>query len=98
MKKKITDLEYAEMSNFLSVFGDYSRIKMLYALTKESLTVTDLCSKLGMTKSAISHQLRILKDNRIINGTKSGKNIFYKLDDEHVEKILTVTREHMEEK
>ena len=87
-----------EIANFLSLFGDNNRIRILIELSKKEITVTELTQNLKMSKSAISHHLRILKDNRIIKGKKVGKNIFYSLNDNHVLSILNTTKEHIMEK
>ena len=90
--------KYQEMANFLKIFGDENRLKILFLIDKEPHTVTDLTNKLGLSKSAISHQLRILKDNRIVAQKKVGKNIYFSLNDWHVTSILNITNEHIMEK
>jgi DNA-binding transcriptional ArsR family regulator len=86
-----------DLANFLSTFGDSTRIKILLALEKEELCTCDLAEITGLSTSAISHQLRLLKDRKIVKFRKEGRNVFYSLDDEHISEILRVARKHLEE-
>lgn len=86
---------YNNMATFLKVFGDETRLKILFLLNKDEYTVTELCALLIMSKSAISHQLRILKDNRMVKFRKNGKNVYFSLNDDHVSKILETTKNHI---
>lgn len=95
--KPIDDVVLLDMANFLSIFGDYNRLRILNCISYEEFTVSELCEKLNMSKSAISHQLKTLKDNRLLKMRKSGKNKFFSLDDGHVLFILNATKEHIEE-
>lgn len=94
---EISAENYSSMATFLKVFGDETRLKILFLLNNSGYTVTDLSHLLIMSKSAISHQLRTLKDNRIIKAKKVGKNIYFSLNDDHVSKILETTKEHIQE-
>ena len=78
-------------------FGDPTRIRIMYALYSDEICVNELAEKLNMTRSAISHQLRILKQNRLIKGRREGKLILYSLSDEHVRTLLSVGMEHVSE-
>jgi DNA-binding transcriptional ArsR family regulator len=87
-----------ELSAFFKVFGDATRLRILSALLASPCCVGDLARALGMTQSAVSHQLRLLKDSRMVRGEKSGKEVTYSLDDEHIEAILTDGFRHAAER
>ncbi|MBQ9777364.1 MAG: helix-turn-helix transcriptional regulator [Clostridia bacterium] len=86
-----------DLAELLRIFGDSTRIKILYALHEHELCVCDIASLLGMTVSAISHQLRVLKNARLVRFRRSGKTVFYALADEHVHAILAQGMEHVTE-
>lgn len=86
-----------ELSSFFDAFGDPTRLKILLALKEEELCTCDLSNITGLSVSAISHQLRILKDRKIVNYRRDGKNVFYRLEDELLKKILKVALEHLGE-
>lgn len=77
-----------DLADFFKVFGDSTRIKILYSLFKSEMCVSDLANILGLKQSAVSHQLRLLKTARLVKYKKQGKMVIYSLDDDHVEKIL----------
>ena len=87
-----------DLSEFFKVLGDTTRTKILYALDQNEMCVCDIANVLGMTKSSISHQLRTLKENGIVKSKKSGKEVFYMLDDDHVKQVFEVGIEHIEHK
>jgi len=87
----------ADLAELFKVFGDSTRIRILFTLFDDEQSVTDIAEALNMTTSAVSHQLRILKTNKLIDSRRDGKQIFYFLADEHVHSILDVGREHIEE-
>lgn len=89
--------ELYDLAELFKVFGDSTRIRILYVLFEEEVCVCDIAEILGMTQSAISHQLRILKNGRLIKSRREGKQIFYSLADEHVRTIIAMGREHIEE-
>ena len=89
--------EMADLAELFKVFGDSTRIRILFTLFDDEQSVTDIAEALNMTTSAVSHQLRILKTNKLIDSRRDGKQIFYFLADEHVHSILDVGREHIEE-
>ena len=89
--------ELYDLADLFKVFGDSTRIKILYVLFENELCVYDIASILNMTQSAISHQLRILKQNRLVKFRKEGKTVLYTLADEHVFTILSQGIEHVEE-
>ena len=79
------------------VFGDSTRIRILFALFEADICVCDLAELLGMTQSAISHQLRILKNAKLVKNKRDGKQVIYFLADEHVRSIINQGLEHIEE-
>ena len=100
--KRVLDKQPAEeylydLAELFKVFGDSTRIRMLYALFESELCVGDLAQLMNLTQSAVSHQLRILKDAKLVKFRREGKIIFYSLDDEHVRTILSMGMEHVEE-
>ncbi|HKL73253.1 MAG TPA: metalloregulator ArsR/SmtB family transcription factor [Candidatus Onthovivens sp.] len=86
-----------EVSDFFKMFGDPTRLQILITLLEGELCVNDIATKINMTKSAVSHQLKSLKLLKIIKYRKDGKNVFYSLDDEHVYTILEVAFNHLDE-
>ena len=93
----INDDTLYRLADLFKVFGDPTRIRILYALSVEELCVQDIADRLSMTQSAISHQLRILKQNKLVKSRREGKSIFYSLADDHVRTIINQGREHIEE-
>lgn len=86
-----------ELAELFKVFGDSTRIRILFELSETELCVCDIANALDMTQSAISHQLRILKQSRLVKGRREGKSIIYSLADDHVRSIIATGREHIEE-
>lgn len=86
-----------DLSELYKVFGDSTRIKILYVLFESELCVCDIAKVLSMTQSAISHQLRVLKNNKLVKYRREGKTIIYSLADNHVRTILDQGLEHVEE-
>ena len=86
---------YEDLSNLFKMFADPTRAKILHALEKEELCVNDLALITGVTKSAISHQLKSLKLLNLVKYKRDGQNIYYSLADEHVVKILDTGFEHL---
>jgi len=86
-----------ELSEFFRVFGDSTRIRILYALSKSELCVCDLARLLGISQSAISHQLQVLRSSRLVKYRREGKTVFYSLDDEHIFTIINMGLKHLEE-
>ncbi len=90
------DLLY-DLAELFKVFGDSTRIKILFALFEAEVCVCDIAESLHMTQSAVSHQLRILKQAKLVKSRRDGKQVFYSLEDEHVATIINVGLEHIEE-
>ena len=87
----------ADLAEVFKVFGDTTRMRILCVLFESELCVCDLAKLLQMTQSAISHQLRILKTNKLVKARREGKTVFYSLDDDHVRKIIEMGLEHLYE-
>ncbi|MEW9094346.1 MAG: metalloregulator ArsR/SmtB family transcription factor [Clostridiaceae bacterium] len=83
------------LTEFFKIMGDGTRIQILCALVQSEMCVCDLAVLTNVTKSAISHQLRSLKESHLVKSRRSGKNVFYSLDDEHVKDILEKALEHI---
>ena len=86
-----------DLADFYKIFGDTTRVKILYALDKSELCVCDISSLLEMTISAVSHQLKILRDSNLVKTRREGKVIYYSLADEHVKEIIECGMEHISE-
>lgn len=91
------ETELYDLAELFKVFGDSTRIRILFVLFEAEVCVCDLAQALNMTQSAISHQLRILKQNKLVKSRREGKSIFYSLADGHVRTIIAQGREHIEE-
>ena len=89
--------ELYDLAELFKVFGDSTRIRILFVLFGEEMCVCDLAEALSMTQSAISHQLRILKQNKLVKSRREGKSIFYSLADDHVGTIIGQGMEHVKE-
>ena len=96
-EKLPSETELYDLAELFKVFGDSTRIRILFVLFEAEVCVCDLAEALGMTQSAISHQLRILKQNKLVKNRREGKSIFYSLADEHVRTIIAQGCEHIEE-
>ena len=91
------ETELYDLAELFKVFGDSTRIRILFVLFEAEVCVCDLAKLLNMTQSDISHQLRILKQNKLVNSRREGKSVFYSLADGHVRTIIAQGREHIEE-
>ena len=89
------DLLY-DLADFFKVLGDSTRVRILMALDTSELCVCDIAQVLSMTKSAVSHQLRALRQARLVRYRKEGKNVFYSLDDEHVRAVMEMALVHLQ--
>ena len=98
IKNKIPadDLLFEIAENF-KVFGDSTRMKIIAALLEGELNVSEIAAITNSTPSAISHQLRVLKQAKLVKGRKDGKAVYYSLDDEHVREIYQIGKQHIEE-
>lgn len=89
--------ELYDLAELFKVFGDSTRIRILDVLFQSELCVSDLSNTLNMTQSAVSHQLKILKQSKLVKCRREGKSILYSLADSHVRTIIDQGREHIEE-
>ena len=98
VREKLPDVdELYDLAELFKVFGDSTRIRILYVLFQSELCVCDLAEVLGMTQSAVSHQLKILKQAKLVTGRREGKSVFYALADDHVRSIIDQGKEHVDE-
>ncbi len=97
MKKMLSDDEFFAVADLFKMFGDSTRLKILFVLASAELCVCDITKLVGITQSAVSHQLRVLKQARLIKYRREGKTVFYSLADDHVKTILAQGIEHIEE-
>ena len=86
-----------DLAELFKVFGDSTRIKILYSMFDNELCVNDIARLLNLSQSSVSHQLRILKTSKLVKFRREGKSIYYSLDDEHVRSIISMGMEHVEE-
>ena len=95
--KKIDEITLSDAADLFNNFSDSTRIKILYSLFDKELSVTEIADALNMNQSAISHQLRILKNSKLVKNRREGKTIYYSLADDHVYNIISQGIEHVEE-
>ncbi|MBE7535272.1 MAG: helix-turn-helix transcriptional regulator [Anaerolineales bacterium] len=93
---KLTELKAIQLSELFSALSDASRVRIIALLLDGEMGVGALAEKLNMTESAVSHQLRGLRQMRFVRARKSGRQVFYRLDDDHVEKLYRMGLEHVE--
>ena len=86
-----------ELADLFKLFGDSTRIGILWALSESELCVCDLCALLKMKQPAVSHQLKNLKQSRVVKARRDGKIVYYSLDDEHIRRLLNLGMEHVRE-
>ena len=91
------ETELYDLAELFKVFGDSTRIRILFVLFEAEVCVCDLAQALSMTQSAISHQLKILKQNKLVKNRREGKSIFYSLADSHIVTMLSQGLDHIEE-
>lgn len=98
VKRKMPDLAALyELSNLFKLFGDSTRLGILWALSESEMCVCDLCALLKMKQPAVSHQLKNLKQSRIVKARRDGKIVYYSLEDEHIRELLNLGMEHTQE-
>lgn len=86
-----------DLAELFKIFGDSTRIKILYALYESELCVCDIAKLMDVSQSAVSHQLRVLKNSKLVKFRREGKTVYYSLADDHVTRILSQGMEHIEE-
>ena len=87
----------SDLAELFKIFGDATRIRILFALADSETCVCDIAEKLELTQSAVSHQLRILKQSKLVRARREGKTVYYALADEHVHTIIAMGLEHIME-
>ena len=98
VKKQLIEEElFQEMSDTIKAMSDKTRLKILYALSKNELCVCDLSAVVDMSISLVSHQLRLLRDKKLVKFRKEGKSVYYSLDDDHVVQLIKMAFEHVTE-
>ena len=95
--ENVTENELCDLAELFKVFGDSTRIKILYVLFHGEKNVTEICVSLDMNQSALSHQLQILRTSKLISSRREGKAVIYGLADDHVKTIIAMGKEHIEE-
>jgi len=97
-KKRSAEIEIFELAELFKVFGDSTRIRILYELFEEAeLPVSVIAERVSMTVSAVSHQLKTLRTSNLIRSRREGKTVYYRLADDHVKTIIFMGMEHIEE-
>lgn len=96
-KALLKDETILGLTETFKVLSDPTRLRIVLALSREEMCVLDIAGLLGVTESAISHQLRMLKTLRLVKHRKEGKMVFYSLDDEHIEDLIRVATRHISE-
>ena len=93
----LPETQFYRISDFFGILGDSTRIKILWALDSGEMCVGDIAVVLSMTKSAVSHQLSVLKEHRLVKNRRQGKNVYYSLTDSHIKDIIERAVEHIDE-
>ena len=93
----VTEEELFDLAELFKVFGDSTRIKILYDLFRGEKNVSEICEDLDMNQSAVSHQLKILKTSKLVASRREGKSMIYSLADDHVKTIIAMGKDHIEE-
>ena len=94
----MSEEELYDLAELYKVFGDSTRIRILYTMFEQELCVNDIARQLSLSQSSVSHQLRILKTSKLVKSRRAGKSVYYSLDDEHVRFIISMGMEHIQEK
>ena len=91
------NVQLNQLADLFKLFGDGTRIGILWALSESEMCVCDLCALLKMKQPAVSHQLKNLKQSRVVKARRDGKIVYYSLDDEHIRRLLNLGMEHIQE-
>ena len=97
MIDQVSEEELSELAELFKIFGDSTRMRILYDLFRGEKNVTEICEDLEMNQSAVSHQLKILRTSKLIASRREGKSMIYSLADDHVKTIIAMGKEHIEE-
>ena len=96
MNNNTPDIEVLfELADLFKVFGDSTRLRVMVTISDSELSVTEIAEALGMEQSTISHQLRVLRQNKLVRVRRDGKQMYYSLDDDHVKKIIEMGMDHI---
>ena len=95
--ENVSENELSDLAELFKIFGDSTRIKILFALFHGDKNVTEICEMLEMNQSAVSHQLKILRTSKLISSRRDGKAVIYGRADDHVKTIIAMGKEHIEE-
>ena len=87
-----------DLAELFKVFGDSTRIRILFSLFDKEKNVSEICGEINMNQSAVSHQLKILKTSKLVKSRRDGKAVYYSLDDDHVKTIIAMGKDHILEK
>lgn len=93
----LSEEKLIDLAELFKIFGDSTRVKIINVLIKDELCVNDISDKINVSQSAVSHQLRLLKQSKLVKYRKDGQTVFYSLADDHVEKIFMMGCEHINE-
>lgn len=96
-KNRFDENTINDICNLLKILGEPSRMKIILALSEGEMCVYHIVEAINLNQSAVSHQLRILRENKVIKSRRSGQNIVYSLDDEHIMQIINLVKTHIEE-
>ncbi|WP_373897274.1 ArsR/SmtB family transcription factor [Haloimpatiens sp. FM7315] len=98
VKKNLPEEEILfDLADFFKIFGDSTRLKILYALSIEEMCVCDISNLLNITQSAVSHQLKVLRQSKLVKYRRDGKVVYYSLDDDHIKGVLKQGFDHVTE-
>lgn len=97
-QSNVSEEMLCDLADLFKIFGDTTRLRILFSLLDDEMCVMHISEKLGMTSSAISHQLKVLKDNNLVACRREGKTIYYHLADDHVHTIVAQGYDHLSEK
>lgn len=96
IKKEMPDLDVLfELADLFKVFGDSTRLRIMYIIADEEMSVLSIADALNMEQSTISHQLRVLRQNKLVRVRREGKQIYYTLDDDHVKRVIEMGLDHV---
>ena len=91
------EIEIVSLSDMFKLFSDNTRLRIICEILNNELCVCDLCERLNLTQSNVSHQLQLLRTSKLVKYRKEGKQVYYSLEDEHIEKIIKMALEHIKE-